>query len=164
MRGCEMSTYKVASGELGNIPREEILRDISKTSHSIPVLHARQNRSPRMRSLLRFLALFAAVSLCVCYDSHESTESAEDPFWTPNRANSFMPQRNNIYNLPNRGPFRPFRRNIKPQSEIRAEICEDFSPCHLYAYRFGFPQAYQRYFRHGLPSQQLYRPTGIRPY
>lgn len=28
---------------------------------------ARQKRSPKMRSLLRFLALCAAVSLCVCY-------------------------------------------------------------------------------------------------
>ncbi|XP_039901909.1 matrix Gla protein-like [Simochromis diagramma] len=56
-----------------------------------------------MRSLLRLLALCAAVSLCVCYESHESTESTEDLFVPPNRANSFIPpQRGNIY-IPSRG-------------------------------------------------------------
>ncbi|XP_037545425.1 matrix Gla protein [Nematolebias whitei] len=118
-----------------------------------------------MRSLLRFLALCAAVSLCVCYDSRESTESTEDLFLPRNRANSFMPPRgNSIYNSPSRFRFNAFMRKRKPVSEIRAETCEDYSPCRLYAYRFGYQQAYQRYYGSRIPSQQRYRPAGIRPY
>ncbi|XP_013872913.1 matrix Gla protein isoform X2 [Austrofundulus limnaeus] len=131
--------------------------EITETSEPLPPspFYARQKRSPKMRSLLRFLALCAAVSLCVCYDL----------FLPRNRAHSFMPPRGNtIYNSPSRNRFNIFMRNRKPLSEVRAETCEDYSPCRLYAFRFGFQQAYQRYFGSRTPSQQVYRPAGIRSY
>uniref|UniRef100_A0A3Q0TBW2 Matrix Gla protein n=1 Tax=Amphilophus citrinellus TaxID=61819 RepID=A0A3Q0TBW2_AMPCI len=117
-----------------------------------------------MRSLLQFLALCAAVSLCVCYESHESTESNEDLFVPPNRANSFIPpQRGNIYIPSRRNGYNNynFMRTFKSPVERRAEICEDFSPCRNYAYRHGVQQAYTRYF--GARNQPR-RPAVTRRY
>ncbi|KAM9392867.1 matrix Gla protein [Pholidichthys leucotaenia] len=117
-----------------------------------------------MRSLLWFLALCAVVSLCVCYDSHESAESAEDLFVPPNRANSFIrPQRGSLY-TPSRGNsfnYYNFMRTFKSPAERRAEVCEDFSPCRLFAYRHGYQRAYQRYFGN---RNQPQRPAVIRRY
>ncbi|XP_069557176.1 matrix Gla protein [Brachyistius frenatus] len=116
-----------------------------------------------MRSLLRFLALCAALSLCVCYESHESTESVEDLFVPPNQANSFItPQRGNVHNPPRGNGLSTyyFMRPTKSPAERRAETCEDHSPCRFYAYRHGYQQAYQRYF--GALNQP--RPAAIRRY
>ncbi|KAM8845087.1 matrix Gla protein isoform 2-T4 [Spinachia spinachia] len=117
-----------------------------------------------MRSLLQLLALCAAASLCVCYDSHESTESVEDLFVPPNRANSFItPQRGSVY-IPARGNghnYYNLMRKVKSPAERRAETCEDYSPCRFYAHRYGFPQAFQRYFGgRNLPQ----RAAGTRRY
>ncbi|XP_078125631.1 matrix Gla protein [Sander vitreus] len=114
-----------------------------------------------MRSLLQCLALCAAVSFCVCYESNESTESEEDLFVSPNHANSFIsPQRGNVYNLP-RGNGHNFMRKIKSPAERQAETCEDYSPCRYYAYRHGSQQAYERYFGSRVQPQ---RPAVTRRY
>nr|XP_020480638.1 matrix Gla protein isoform X2 [Monopterus albus] len=107
-----------------------------------------------MRSLLRFLALCAAVALCVCYDV----------FVPPNQANSFItPQRPNVYNVPrgNGLGYYRFTRRPKSPAEKRKEICEDYTLCRFYAYNHGYPQAYLRYFGSQIQPQ---RPAGPRRY
>ncbi|KAF3700536.1 Matrix Gla protein [Channa argus] len=109
-----------------------------------------------MRRLLQFLALCAVVSLCVCYDSRESSESAEDLIVSRNRANAFIPSQWMPMRIPPRGNSRR-----KSPVERRAEICEDYSPCRLYSYQHGSQKAYERYFN---ALTQPQRPARTRLY
>ncbi|XP_053707482.1 matrix Gla protein [Synchiropus splendidus] len=111
-----------------------------------------------MMKLLQLVALCALLCVCACYDSHESSESMEDVFVTPNRANSFIRPRPATPLTPTRGHafnYYNFVRKIKSPAERRAETCEDFSPCRFYAYRFGYQQAYQRFFAARNPPQRV---------
>ncbi|XP_048847509.1 matrix Gla protein [Brienomyrus brachyistius] len=104
-----------------------------------------------MKTILQCVFLAALVTLCLCYDSHESQESLEDPFVTRYRANSFFnTRRGPIYNNHN------YRRLVKSPAERRAEVCEDFSPCRLYANRHGSHVAYQRFFASRNPWNRRY--------
>ncbi|KAK2833840.1 hypothetical protein Q5P01_017729 [Channa striata] len=139
----------------GYIPWENIHTEASFPDFS-SVTDTGRHTSGRMRSLLRLAALCAVLSLCVCYDSHESSESAEDLFVSRHRANSFIPSRGSPLHFPS------VMRATKSPVERRAEICEDFFPCRYYAYRHGYQQAFQRYFTRDGAQNQPQRPARAR--
>ncbi|KAM9784530.1 matrix Gla protein isoform 1-T3 [Syngnathus typhle] len=137
-----------------------------------------------MKSLLQLLALCALLSLCASLDgrrttgsnsdSNESTESSEDVFVAPRRANSFItPQRHTVYNLPRGNGYNSYfmSRRVKTPAERRAETCEDYSPCRYFAYHHGYQVAYRRYFGTRVPEpstarrvSQQRRPSSARRY
>ncbi|KAK6311827.1 hypothetical protein J4Q44_G00174910 [Coregonus suidteri] len=92
-------------------------RDFTKRFNTITIFlgpRDRQTARVRMRTLLQCVALCVTISLCVCFDSQESTESFEDVFVSPFRANSFInpesPQRGSTYST--------YRRTMKSPADL----------------------------------------------
>ncbi|KFQ78701.1 Matrix Gla protein [Phaethon lepturus] len=97
-----------------------------------------------MRTLVILTLLAVLVMAATCYESHESMESHEyyNPFINRRRANDFI-QADTRLEAISRERIR--ERNKGPQERQR-EICEDYYPCELYAFRHGYPAAYRHYF------------------
>ncbi|NWW87703.1 MGP protein, partial [Rhynochetos jubatus] len=97
-----------------------------------------------MRTLIILTILAVLVMAATCYESHESMESHEylNPFLNRRRANDFI-QADTRLEAISRERIR--ERNKTPQERQR-EICEDYYPCELYAFRHGYAAAYRHYF------------------
>ncbi|PKK29997.1 matrix Gla protein [Columba livia] len=97
-----------------------------------------------MRTLIIFTLLAVLAAIATCYESHESMESHEylNPFINRRRANGFMQADTRLEGISQER----LRERIKSPQERQREICEDYYPCELYAFRHGYAAAYKHYF------------------
>ncbi|XP_072741338.1 matrix Gla protein [Ciconia boyciana] len=97
-----------------------------------------------MRTLIVLTVLAVLVMAATCYESHESMESHEylNPFIVRRRANDFIRADTRLGAITQE---RIRERNKAPQERQR-EICDDYYPCELYAFRHGYDAAYRHYF------------------
>ncbi|XP_055990617.1 matrix Gla protein [Sorex fumeus] len=97
-----------------------------------------------MRRLLVLLLLAALALAAVGYESHESMESYEiSPFINRRNANTFISP-----HLRWRAKAQErIRERTKPAYELSREACDDYKLCERYALVYGYPAAYNRYFR-----------------
>ncbi|TRZ10713.1 hypothetical protein HGM15179_016411 [Zosterops borbonicus] len=97
-----------------------------------------------MRTLV-ILALLAALMIAAtCYESHESMESHEylNPFLNRRRANDFIQSDSRLRAIAQER----IRERSKAPQEYQRELCEDYYPCEMYAFRHGYAAAYKHYF------------------
>ncbi|NWU21552.1 MGP protein, partial [Dyaphorophyia castanea] len=97
-----------------------------------------------MRTLIILTLLAVLVMAATCYESHESMESHEyfNPFLNRRRANDFIQADSRLRaNTQER-----IRERSKGIQEHQRELCEDYYPCEIYAYRHGYAAAYKHYF------------------
>ncbi|XP_009892685.1 PREDICTED: matrix Gla protein [Charadrius vociferus] len=97
-----------------------------------------------MRTLIILTLLAVLVMVATCYESRESMESHEyfNPFINRRRANGFIQADRRLEAI---SQERIRERNKAPHERQR-EICEDYYPCELYAFRHGYAAAYRHYF------------------
>ncbi|NXN65097.1 MGP protein, partial [Himantopus himantopus] len=72
----------------------------------------------------------------------EQSLAFSDPFINRRRANGFIPADRRLEAI---SQERIRERNKAPHERQR-EICEDYYPCELYAFRHGYAAAYRHYF------------------
>ncbi|NXR80984.1 MGP protein, partial [Pycnonotus jocosus] len=97
-----------------------------------------------MRTLVILALLAALVIAATCYESHESMESHEylNPFLNRRRANDFIQADTRLRGITQER----IRERSKPPQEHQRELCEDYYPCEMYAFRHGYAAAYKHYF------------------
>ncbi|KFP21505.1 Matrix Gla protein, partial [Egretta garzetta] len=97
-----------------------------------------------MRTLIVLTLLALSVMAATCYESHESMESHEylNPFLNRQRANDFIQADTRLGAISQER----IRERHKALHERQKEICEDYYPCDLYAFRHGYAAAYRHYF------------------
>ncbi|XP_041093877.1 matrix Gla protein [Polyodon spathula] len=84
------------------------------------------------------------ITVCFCYESNEMFDSSEALFLNPYSANSFM---NSNTNRRQTGYYyERLMERYKSPRERQKESCEEYTPCDRFARRYGYQQAYQRYF------------------
>ncbi|KAJ7422783.1 Matrix Gla protein [Pitangus sulphuratus] len=85
-----------------------------------------------MRTLIILTFLAVLVMAATCYD----------PFINRRRANDFIQADTRLGAITQER----IRERTKAPHERQREICEDYYPCELYAYRHGYAAAYKHYF------------------
>ncbi|NXM75767.1 MGP protein, partial [Serilophus lunatus] len=97
-----------------------------------------------MRTVVILMLLAVLVMAATCYESHESMESHEylNPFISRRRASDFIQTDTRLGAMSQER----IRERHKAPQERQREICEDYYPCELYAFRHGYAAAYKHYF------------------
>ncbi|NXM45948.1 MGP protein, partial [Gymnorhina tibicen] len=97
-----------------------------------------------MRTLIVLTLLAVLVMAATCYESRESMESHEyfNPFLNRRRASDFIQADTRLRAITQER----IRERSKATQEHQRELCEEYYPCEIYAYRHGYPAAYKHYF------------------
>ncbi|NXR33177.1 MGP protein, partial [Zosterops hypoxanthus] len=65
-----------------------------------------------------------------------------DPFLNRRRANDFIQSDSRLRGIAQER----IRERSKAPQEYQRELCEDYYPCEMYAFRHGYAAAYKHYF------------------
>ncbi|NXF38575.1 MGP protein, partial [Nyctibius bracteatus] len=97
-----------------------------------------------MRTLITLALLSVLVMAATCYVSIYSEQplAFSDPFINRRRANDFIQADTRLEAIAQER----IRERNKAHLERQREICEDYYPCELYAFRHGYAAAYRHYF------------------
>ncbi|NXC17814.1 MGP protein, partial [Corythaeola cristata] len=97
-----------------------------------------------MRTLIVLALLAVLVTAGTCYVSVYSEQplAFSDPFLNRRRANDFIQADTRLEAISQER----IRERHKAPQERQREICEDYYPCELYAFRHGYAAAYRHYF------------------
>ncbi|KAF4793824.1 Matrix Gla protein [Turdus rufiventris] len=85
---------------------------------------------------MRTLAILTLLAVLVM------AAASYDPFLNRRRANDFIQADSRLRAITQER----IRERSKASYEHQREMCEDYYPCEMYAYRHGYPAAYKHYF------------------